>query len=104
MVYILGRFGGKQVNQKMMEIYREFMEGPKSFALFNMMLGIGDEGSLYRAYTAIPSTLTENQDVMTRFTILLQAARKKENLSGNEWSPMDRFFLHDLYYVFYKPV
>ncbi len=104
MLYILGRIGGKQVNQKMMDTYREFLEGAKPYALFFMMLGIGDEGNLYRAYASIPSTLTESEDVMTRFAILLQAARKRENLTRNEWSPMDRFFIQDLYYVFYKPV
>ena len=69
------------------------------------MYGIAEEGNFYRAQTAIPSTLTETEELIARAFIIWQAGRKKESEEGkHKWTAMDEFLMHDFNYIFYLPV
>jgi hypothetical protein len=51
---------------------------------------------------ALPSTLTETQDLIARAFILWQACRKKESEEeGKNWTAMDEFITHDINYIYY---
>jgi hypothetical protein len=82
----------------------EVIEGNKFDGVISSVYGIAEEGNFYRALTAIPSTLTETQDLIARSFIIWQACRKKEAEEGvQKWKTMDEYITHDFNYIFYLP-
>ena len=104
LILLLSRIGGKDLNTFSSNFLAEIIEGNKFDGVTSRVYGIAEEGNFYRALTAIPSTLTESQDLIARAFIIWQACRKNEMESGNQqWSAMDYFFTHDFNYIFYLP-
>ena len=67
--------------------------------------GIAEEGNFYRAKMALPSTLTEGEELIARSIIMWQASRKKEaEAGGAKWTAMDEFITHNFNYIFYQPI
>ncbi len=103
-VMVLSEIGSSKLNEKASELLRNIPEGQKYFGILNRVMGVASEGNYYRALTAIPSTLTESQDLTCRALILLEAAREKELSAGDlSWQNMDRSILRAFNYVFYFP-
>ena len=105
LILLLSRIGGKQLNALSSKLLAEIIEGNKFFGVSSRVYGIAEEGNFYRAQTAIPSTLTETEELIARALIIWQAGRKKESKEGkHKWSAMDQFLMHDFNYIFYLPV
>jgi energy-coupling factor transporter ATP-binding protein EcfA2 len=104
LILLMSRIGGKQLNALSNNFYADIIEQNKFNAVLSKVYGIAEEGNFYRALTAIPSTLTETQDLIARAFIIWQACRKKEAEEGvQKWKAMDEFITHDYNYIFYLP-
>ncbi|HJS53799.1 MAG TPA: hypothetical protein VJ765_04625, partial [Chitinophagaceae bacterium] len=104
LILLLSRIGGKQLNAFSNNFLADIIEQNKFFAVQSRVYGIVEEGNFYRAMTAIPSTLTETEELTAHATIVWQACRKKETEEGvQKWKAMDEFITHDFNYIFYLP-
>ena len=104
LILLLSRIGGKHLNSLSSRFLAEIIEGNKFDGVLSKVYGIAEEGNFYRALTAIPSTLTETEDLFARAFIVWQACQKKEAAEGvQKWKAMDRFITHDFNYIFYLP-
>ncbi|MFZ9387279.1 MAG: ATP-binding protein [Chitinophagaceae bacterium] len=104
LILLLSRIGGKHLNTVSNQILAEILEGRKILGVTCRVYGVAEEGNFHRARMAIPSTLTESQDLFTRAVILWQACRKNEAEEGRPyWTAMDDYFTHDVNYIFYTP-
>jgi hypothetical protein len=91
-VGLMNKIGGARLVDMGAEVYREIPELRKFFATERMIQGIAARGDFHAAHAAIPSTLTDEQDLECRNVILLSAARaneKENNLEG--WPAFDSF-------------
>jgi hypothetical protein len=105
LILLMSRIGGKQLNSLSNKSLAEIIEQNKFFGVLSSVYGIAEEGNFYRAKTAIPSTLTESEDLTARSYILWQACRKRELEEGvQNWTTMDEFITHDFNYIFFLPV
>jgi energy-coupling factor transporter ATP-binding protein EcfA2 len=105
LILLLSRIGGNAINSKAVELLREIPEQNKFDAIFFRVIGVAYEGNFFRARMSIPGTLTEDQDLICRTNILLEACKKKEaQTSDRVWAAMDRFNEWDIYYISYIPV
>lgn len=87
---LLAKIGGEQMNSMAYEIFRDIPEGPKFFGILRMADGMAAEGNFYRAFTIIPSTLTEEQDLISCVIILWEACKKNEHeTDSKKWIAMD---------------
>jgi energy-coupling factor transporter ATP-binding protein EcfA2 len=103
-ILLMSRIGGRQLNGLSNNLLADIIEGNKFDAIFSRVYGVAEEGNFYRAQTAIPSTLTETEELMARSLIVWQACRKKETAEEQKrWSSMDLFITNDFNYIFYLP-
>lgn len=104
LILMMSKIGGKQLNVLSDEVLSGILEDNKFKGVLAQVYGVAEEGNFYRALTSIPSSLTENEDLLTRAYILWQACRKKEEIKeSNKWSAMDRFIMYDINYIWYLP-
>ena len=104
LILLMSRIGGKQLSGLSNNSFAEIIEQNKFGAVLSKVYGIAEEGNFYRAKTAIPSTLTETEELIARSIILWQACQKKELEKGElKWKTMDDFITHDFNYIFYLP-
>src|SRR6185369_2640049 len=104
LILLLSRIGGKELNAMSNNLFAEIIEGNKFNGVISKVYGIAEEGNFYRAKTALPATLTETEELISRAFILWQACRKKEGVEGaSNWKAMDEFLTHDFNYIFYLP-
>jgi energy-coupling factor transporter ATP-binding protein EcfA2 len=104
LILLMSRIGGKQLNALSDKFFAEIIEDNKFNAVLSKVYGIAEEGNFYRAQTAIPSTLTESEELIARAFIVWQACQKKElNEGGLKWTAMDKSITHDFNYIFYLP-
>ncbi len=105
LILLLSRIGGKQLNSLSNNLLAEIIDDNKFSAIIRKVEGISEEGNLYLARTALPSTLTETEELRGRSFILWKASQKKESTSRERrWAAMDEFFEHDLNYIFFLPI
>jgi energy-coupling factor transporter ATP-binding protein EcfA2 len=105
LILLMSRIGGRQLNALSDEVLSEIIEENKFRGILSRVYGVAEEGNFYRARTAIPSTLTESDELDTRAFILWQACRKKETAEEQlRWRAMDKFLTHDLNYIFFIPI
>jgi energy-coupling factor transporter ATP-binding protein EcfA2 len=103
-ILMMSRIGGRQLNAFSNKLLADIIEQNKSFAVYSRVYGVAEEGNFYRAKMAIPSTLTETEELVARSFIIWQACRKKELETGEQkWKAMDEFITHDFNYIFYLP-
>jgi len=103
-ILMMSRIGGRQLNAFSDKLLADIIEQNKSYAVISRVYGVAEEGNFYRAQKAIPSTLTETEELVARSFIIWQACRKKELETGEQkWKAMDEFISHDFNYIFYLP-
>jgi hypothetical protein len=96
-IRLLSEIGGREINAAAAERLRELPEPTKFLGVLNRVAGIAFEGNYHLARTAIPSSLTESQDLVCHILILLEASKAREKAKGDKsWAPMD----HALYWWF----
>jgi hypothetical protein len=104
LILLMSRIGGKQLNSLSYNFLAEIIEQNKFFGILSRVYGIAEEGNFYRAKTALPSTLTETEDLTARAYIVWQACKKKESEEKvQNWAAMDEFITHDFNYIFFLP-
>jgi energy-coupling factor transporter ATP-binding protein EcfA2 len=104
LILLLSRIGGRELNDISNDLLREMVEGAKFSGIISRVYGVAEEGNFYRALTALPSTLTEGQDLILQSFILWQAAIEKQTEEeAARWKPMDDFFTFNNNYIFYLP-
>ena len=67
-----------------------------------MVRGIASEGNYYSSMSAMPSTLTETQELIGYYHLLWEASKAKEAGREFKWKAMDEYFEWDQEYVFYN--
>ncbi|MGI8600777.1 MAG: ATP-binding protein [Chitinophagaceae bacterium] len=103
-ILMMSRIGGRQLNSYSDKLLVEIIEQNKFFGVLCRVYGVAEEGNFYRAKKAIPSILTETEELITRSFILWQACRKKEQDGGDKkWKAMDEFLINDFNYVNFIP-
>ena len=103
-VQLLSEIGGKAINREADAVLREIPERGKFVGVYLRVSGLAYEGNYYRAFTAIPSSLTESQDLQCRTQILMEACRTKERASGNtQWNLMDYYLNWQFIHTDYLP-
>lgn len=102
---LLEKIGGEKMNALAFEIFRDIPEGPKFFGILRMADGMAAEGNYYRSMTMIPSTLTEEQDLISCGIIVWEACKKREREAGiNDWLSMDYTISGDWNYpIYFRP-
>lgn len=104
LILLMSRIGGKKLNSLSYNFLSDIIEQNKFFGVLSRVYGIAEEGNFYRALTAIPSTLTETEELTARSFIVWQACRKIELEEGRQrWGTMDEFITHDFNYIFFLP-
>ena len=105
LILLMSRIGGKKLNALSDNYLSDIIEQNKFFGVMSRVYGISEEGNFYRARTAMPSTLTETQELMGRAFIVWQAAKKREMETGEkQWTAMDEYITNDFNYIFYLPI
>lgn len=103
-VRLLGEIGGESLNLISGETVRDLPENQKFRGIASQVSGIASEGNYYEAMTAMPSTLTENQELACYYTLLREACIAKERSEPfSAWQSMDRYFDWNLQYIYYVP-
>ncbi len=105
LILLMSRIGGRQLNALSDELLSEIGDYRKFKGISSRVFGVAEEGNFYRAKMAIPSSLTETEELIAKSFIIWQACRKKETADEqSRWSAMDRFLTHDFNYIFYLPI
>jgi len=92
-IQLLSGIGGASLNKEAEELLRSLPEFGKIFGVYARVYGQTYEGTYYKAWSMIPSTLTESQDLQCRAQILLEASRARERAAGSQggWKKMDEY-------------
>jgi hypothetical protein len=102
LIYVLDKIGGDKITAVRNKILRTIPEGRKFLATRGTVRGISERNDYHAAMVFIPNTLTEEQDLVCRTIILLQAAREQEKISNAPgWKAMDDFYTWDEYVLFF---
>ncbi len=105
LILTLSRIGGKALNSYSQSYLSEILQQNKLVGVISRVIGVAEEGNFYRAWASIPSTLTEQEELLVKSLITWQASRKKESIEeGLRWASMDNFFYSNFDYVFYNPI
>ncbi len=98
LIRLLSIIGGRRMNEMSTDILSEIIEDYKFNGIISRVNGIAGEGNFYKATTALPSTLTEFEDLVTRVFIIWHACIKKESVNERKkWAGFDRFLVEDNY-------
>jgi energy-coupling factor transporter ATP-binding protein EcfA2 len=101
-IYVLDKIGGEKMIDVRNKILRTIPEGRKFQATRATVKGIAERGDFYAARMFIPGTLTEEQDLVCRSIILLQAAQEREKANNSPaWKAMDAYYAWDEYVLFF---
>lgn len=101
-IYVLDKIGGEKMITVRNNILRTIPEFRKFQATAGTVRGITQRGDFYAARMSIPNTLTEEQDLICRTIILLEAARERERVNNSPgWKAMDQFYTWDEYMLFF---
>ncbi|RPA66748.1 ATP-binding protein [Cyclobacteriaceae bacterium YHN15] len=88
----LSTVGSQRINSLAFQILKDIPEQRKFDGVYQLVSGMAREGNYYRALMAIPSNLTESQDLQARGLILLEASKRRELESGDRrWKELDNF-------------
>jgi energy-coupling factor transporter ATP-binding protein EcfA2 len=103
-ILLMSRIGGKQLNNISDNYLADIIQQNKFFGVLCRVYGIAEEGNFFKAQMAIPSTLTESEELIARSFILWQACMKKESEEGGrKWTAMDDFITNDFNYIYFVP-
>lgn len=102
LVYMLGKVGGEKAAQLADLQLKEFLENAKALGALAKMLGTATDGSYHKALATMPSTLTEDQELVCYYTLLGLIAQERGQRA--EWAGMDDFLLWDYRYFVLIPV
>jgi len=105
LIMLLSEIGSSPLNKKANEALQGISEEFKFPGILARVAGVAFEGNYYLAYTSIPNSLTETEDLDCRMMILVEACKAKEKHSGKEmqWKAMDDFIDWDRNYINYVP-
>jgi hypothetical protein len=102
-ISLLNRIGGEQLLSRSSLVFKDISEGRKLQATAGLVEGLSEKGEFYSAHSAIPSTLTEEQDLICKTVILYKAAlqREQENKIAG-WNSFDSYLARfDEYFLFF---
>jgi hypothetical protein len=104
-IQLLSEIGGSAFNKEVDAIMKGIPPNWQSLGASLRVLGQAYEGNYYKAYTTIPSSLTETEDLICRQLILTEACRARERKGTVEdtWKKMDRYVDWQLNYNDYYP-
>jgi energy-coupling factor transporter ATP-binding protein EcfA2 len=103
-VRVLSEIGSSPINKQALNILHNIPEESKIFGIISRVAGVAYEGNYYRAYSSIPKTLTESEDLQCRTMILLEAAKEKERKrKDTRWKAMDAIVDWDWDYTDFSP-
>lgn len=101
MIYVLGKVGGEKPYRMANNYTKELIEPSKVRGTVGLILGTATDGNFYTALSAMPSTLTEDQELICYYSILGQIARSRN--AQDDWKGMDESLLWEFTY-FLAPI
>jgi hypothetical protein len=105
LILTLKKIGGRKLNKLADELIKDIIIDSKFGGLIASIYGMTEEGNFYNAKAAIPATLTEFEDLLSRTVILWRACQQKESSSDSKrWKAMDDNLARDFEYVNYNPI
>ncbi|HTQ64370.1 MAG TPA: ATP-binding protein [Puia sp.] len=104
-INLLSEIGSTTLNNMAQLQLLDLSEDAKFTGILARVGGVASEGNYYLAYTSIPRSLTETEDLQCRTTILMEACKAKEKKTGGDmqWKTMDDFADWDWNYINYQP-
>jgi hypothetical protein len=92
-IQLLSEIGGAAFNKEVDGIVKGIPPNWQSYSAFLRVLGQAYEGNYHKAYTVIPGSLTETEDLICRQAILVEACRARERLTepSETWNKMDLY-------------
>ena len=96
MVYVMGKVGGEKMNKLSSDYTKELIEISKVRGTVGMILGTATDGNYYTALSAMPPTLTEDQELACYYSILGQIVRSQQQ--APDWRGMDESLLWEFTY------
>lgn len=96
MVYVMGKVGGEKMNKLSSDYTKELIEISKVRGTVGMILGTATDGNYYTALSAMPPTLTQDQELACYYSILGQIVRSQQQ--APEWRGMDESLLWEFTY------
>jgi len=104
LVMLLSRIGGRPLNAIADNLVGVYQEGFKFNVITSRVEGVAAEGNFYRAKQAIPSTLTEQEDLICRVLILWQSCINRESAEEKKkWKKIDEYKNNNLNYINFQP-
>ena len=96
MIYVLGKVGGEKANRLSNSYTKELIEISKVRGTVGMILGTATDGNYYTALSVMPTTLTEDQELVCYYSILGQIVRSQK--ITDDWRGMDESLLWEFNY------
>lgn len=103
LVNLLGQIGGEKMNGLANGIVQDFTEQNKFNGITSKLRGIVSERNYYLAWSAMPSTLTETQELICYYYLLNESGKSGEIRTAKEWRKLDDYLNFDLNFIFYVP-
>src|SRR5579871_58388 len=106
LIMLLSEIGSNALNKRANDALLDISEETKFPGILARVSGVAYEGNYYLAYTSIPNSLTETEDLQCRSMILIEACKAKERQSGknNQWKSMDDYIDWEWNYTDYLPI
>lgn len=103
LITVLEKIGGERLNSIANEIQNDLFEDSKFRGVKSTVTGIAAEGNYFSAMSAIPTSLTETQELICCYSILLEACKRNQYANSISWLNMDQYFDWERDYVYYVP-
>lgn len=89
-VRVISQIGSEPMNRLAFNILRDYPGDFKQYVTYHLVNGIAAEGNYYKAYTAIPETLTETAELECLTFILREACKRQDIAQGSvAWKTLD---------------
>jgi len=105
LIMLLSEIGSGSLNKMANEVLLDIPERTKFLGILARVSGVAHEGNYFLAYTSIPNSLSETEDLQCRTIILMEACKSKEKETERnlQWNAMDAYFDWQWNYINYDP-
>jgi hypothetical protein len=103
-LFLLGNIGGDKVEAGARDMMKEMNQNSKSVGNLMWIWGLANQGNYYKAMTAVPSSFTDTEEMISLIVILNQESRRKERAGeALPWNDVDTNLYQNFEYINYEP-
>ena len=89
-VRFISQIGSEPMNRMAFKILRDYPVNFKQYVVYHVVDGLAAEGNYYKAYSAIPKTLTDEAELDCLSHILWEVCKKRDHEQGDvTWKKLD---------------